>query len=53
MLYERQYDQSLTSHTMESNRSGMDSPAPRAFKSIRVEPEKEQGGKETGLTRTL
>ena len=38
----------------KNEQSGTDNPAPRPIKPIRVEPEKEQGGREEGgLTRTL
>ena len=33
---------------METSQSGIDNPGPRVIKPIRVEPEKEQGGKDRG-----
>jgi len=44
---------SLTPHTMESSQSGMDSPAPRVIQPIRVEPEKERGGREGRADQNL
>ena len=53
MLYEGQYDHSLTSHTMKSSQSGICKPAPRVIKLIRVGPEKEQSGRGEGADQNL
>ena len=37
---------SLTPHTMEWSQSGMGNPEPRTLQPIRVQPEKEQEGRE-------
>ena len=53
MLYKGQYDHSLIPQTMESSQSGMDNPAPRVIKPIRVEPEKKQGEGEGSANQNL
>ena len=39
---------SLTPHTMEWSQSGMGNPEPRTLQPIRVQPEKEQEGRDGG-----
>lgn len=44
---------SLTPHTMESSQSGMGNLAPRVIQPVRIEPEKEQGGREGRAEQNL
>ena len=43
----------LTPHKMELGQPGMDNPAPRVIKPIRMKTEKKQGGKYGGTDRNL